>query len=265
MISQKPRTIAWPVRALAVSILLCLFAGTLPVLGQEIPPRSNRSVNDYAGVLQPAERDALEALNREVWARSKVAITVVVIDDLGGFPIEDYANRLGRAWGIGSRQENRGILFLIAIKDRRVRIENGYGVEGYLPDGRVGEIIREDVIPHFKQDDYSRGIVQGNLRLAELTAREFGFELTAATAPAARRGAQGRGGRRGRSVLGTIFSLLFLVFFVIFAIRHPFLALLLISGMGGRRGGFSSGGFGGGGFGGFGGGSFGGGGASGSW
>lgn len=251
--------------AVCLALLVGIFS---PLHAQDFPPRPNRSVNDYAGVMDPGDRNALEALNQEVLGKTGVAIVVVTMQDLGGYDEADYANRLGRAWGIGSGENDRGILFLISVGDRRVRIENGYGVEGYLPDGLTGAILDRYVIPHFRNGDYSKGIVQGNLQLAALTAKEFGVELSGGVQAGPIQPVSRTQGSRGRGILGTIFLILFFIFFIPFAIRHPFLALLLLSGMrGGGRGSFGGGGFGsgGGGFGGFGGGSFGGGGASRGW
>ena len=186
--------------------------------------------------------------------------------DLGGLTIEDYANRLARAWGIGGADTDRGVLFLVAVDDRQVRIENGYGVEGYLPDGLTGTLLRQQVLPHFRDNDYSTGILNGNLQLAALTAAEFGFELSGAPAVAPLRRSPRSGERQPRGLLANLFALVIFILFIGFAIRNPWMALFLFAAMrGGGRGFGGGGGFGGGSFGGFGGGSFGGGGASGSW
>jgi uncharacterized protein len=158
---------------------------------------------------------------------------------------------------------------LIALNDRKYRIEVGYGLEGVLPDSLVGGIGRQYLVPNFRKGDYSTGIYAATVVLANKIAADAGVKISGLPTPGKVDPEKNR--KSGTSFIGKIFSLLFfLVIFIVF-IRNPrsFLALLLLSSMGGRQGpwGGSGGGFGGGGFGSFGGGGggFGGGGASGSW
>ncbi|HEY3175202.1 MAG TPA: TPM domain-containing protein [Candidatus Polarisedimenticolia bacterium] len=255
------------------------LASFLPVwAAYTIPAKKDRSVHDFAGVLPRDDALAIEALSREVWGRGKVSIVVVTIKSLEGEAIEELTLRWGREWGIGGAGENRGILFLVAVADRKARIENGYGAEGYLPDGLAGAILDEEAIPHFKDGDYATGIRRTVGRLALLTAKEYGFQLTGELAPRVPR----------RLVSGGVkLALLILIILLMSGGLPSLLWLFLLGGArGGRRGrrggppwylggpggsggfggGFGGGGsLGGGGFGGFGGGSFGGGGASRGW
>ena len=263
-------------KTLLISILLGLLWSTAPGLATvQIPPRKDRAVHDYAGVVLREDSLAIETIAREVWGRGKVAIVVVTLKSLEGEPIEDVALRWGREWGIGGKDENRGILLLVSIGDKKARIENGYGVEGYLPDGLAGRILDEEAIPYFKRGDHSVGIRRVVERLAILTAKEYGFTLTGDLSP-----------RVPRKLLSGGALLLILVLIILFlggGLPSILWWLLLGGGRGRRRGGrrgppwfmggggFGGGGFGGGsfggggGFGGFGGGSFGGGGASRGW
>jgi uncharacterized protein len=93
---------------------------------------------------------------------------VVTVPSLDGMTIEEYANRLFAAWRIGKKAHNNGVLFLVAPADRKVRIEVGYGLEPVLPDGLAGEIIRANVLPRFKEGDYTRGIRDGLTRVATI-------------------------------------------------------------------------------------------------
>jgi len=133
-----------------------------------------------------------------------------------------------------------------------MRIEVGYGLEGALPDAKAGRIRRDVITPYFKAGTPAKGIVMGVAALSQEVATEYGVTLT---------GAATRYQARAPRKQNPLFTILFLIFFIPFAIRHPFLALMLISG---GRGGGRSGGFGGGG-GGFGGGMSGGGGSGGGW
>jgi len=243
-----------------------------------IPPRTDHAVHDFAGVILNDDRKAMEDLAREVWDKSKVAIVVVTIKSLEGEALEDLTLRWGREWGIGDKKDNRGILVLVAVGDRKARIENGYGVEEYIPDGLAGQLLDEEALPRFRSGDYSLGLRHLVERLAQLTAKRYGFELTGKISSRVPRAAVG----------GGIRLLILLVVMILFAGGVPSLLWLLLLGGRGRRtrrrgppwywgggGGIGGGGFGGfgggggggmgGGFGGFGGGSFGGGGASRGW
>ena len=184
------------------------------------------------------------------------------IPRLDGEPIEDFAVRVGKQWGVGRKGEDRGVVVALAIQERRVFIATGYGVEGFLPDGKVGGILDSEVLPSLRRDAWSEGMVRASAALTREAAAEYGVlidDLAQAPAPRA---------TRGRGGISRIVPFLILAAIVFLVIRQPWL-LLMLMGSGGRRGrgGFRTGGFGGGGFGGgtgfggFGGGGFGGGGA----
>jgi uncharacterized protein len=223
--------------------------------------------------MRAADIAAVEALSREVWEKAHVAIVVATVPDLGGESVEEVSIRLAKSWGIGGK-DDRGVLLFAAIQDRKARIEAGYGVEGYLPDGRTGEILDHDILPRFRAGDISSGLRAGVERVAFLTSQEFGFTIAGLRAPPRPRGGGGT----------SPFTLLLIgIIAFVFLLRARSLGngnfltgvLLLLAtsrGRGNRRGGPFSGGFGGGGFGsggggfgGFGGGGFGGGGASRGW
>lgn len=103
---------------------------------------------------------------------------MVIIDTLQGLTVEDYAVELFRRWGIGQKGKDNGVLLLVAIKDREMRIEVGYGLEGAIPDGKAGRIRDEYIIPYFKEEDYSKGVYYGYLALAKEVAKEYNVELT---------------------------------------------------------------------------------------
>lgn len=209
-------------------------------------------VSDFAGVINQQYKTAINALVSELESKTSSEIAVVTVSDLGGNSIEDYSVELFEEWGIGKKGKNNGVLFVAAIKDRRVRIEVGYGHEGIITDGISGEILDKYVLPEFKKNDYGRGMLVGTIVLANLIAKDAGVTLTGKTIQ--------RGPGRKPTLLQSIFKIIFFFIMLIVFIRHPFLFLLF---MGGGRGG-GGGGFGGG-FGGFGGGMSGGGGASRGW
>jgi len=130
----------------------------------EIPnpkARDNTWVTDLPGRLRPDTVQQLNSLIDQLERETTAEMAVVVIHSLDGRSIEEFAVDLYRHWGIGQRETNNGLLFLWAVNDRHVRVEVGYGLEPFLPDGKVGAILDHHVIPHFKAEDYDQGVLQG--------------------------------------------------------------------------------------------------------
>jgi len=231
--------------------------------------RPSNYVNDFAGVLDSGTVTRLNALCLEVEQKTKAQIAVVTIRSLDEETVEGFAEALFRQWGIGGKQDNRGVLVLLAVQDRKYRVETGYGVEAILPDGKVGSFGRE-MVPDLRRADYSAAITLITNRIAQTIADDAGVKLTGATV---------RPRKKRADIPAWLIFLIFVALFGGFPVLGFILQLLgLISGRSYRRhwsgggfgGGWSSGGGdwgggGGGGFGGFGGGSSGGGGASGGW
>jgi uncharacterized protein len=248
-------------------VLLTLVA--IPSSMAEKPfPKPRGLVNDFAQVIPPDSEQKLEAVTNELLQKTGTAVVVVTMPDIGGAEYNDYANRLYSAWGIGQKGADKGVLVFVTVQERKMRIETGYGVEGILPDGLVGEIRDRYMIPYFKANRFGEGLLNGTTAIAQVIAKDAGASLSGQppTRPAP--------SRKRRSVLSFLPYLFFILFFIVAARRRRgswllFLPFLLGGGRshGSRRvGGFggSFGGFGGG-FGGFGGGMSGGGGAGGSF
>jgi uncharacterized protein len=226
------------------------------------------AVSDFAGILSARSRAGLEQLCTAVYRQTGVALVAVTVDEVD--EIDGFANRLYERWGIGTKETDEGVLVVIAVHNRAMRIETGYGVEGYITDAHAGRIIRDIARPHLGRNDWDRGVAATVLALAELIAREKGVALND-IASRSQQPSAGRAGEASRSV--GVMNLLFLGILVLFFIATPFgramLPWLLLSAMSGHRRTYYGGGFGGGfsrgGFGGFGGGMSGGGGASGNF
>ncbi len=255
------------------SIIILLLAATLAFsqesfdLDKLLKQKPTKLVNDFTGTLTP---DQVQTLERKLVAfddSTSTQIAVVIIPSLDGRDVADYNIELGRAWGVGGKENNNGVVLLIAKNDRKLNIATGYGVEGALPDLTSKQIIDNIIVPNFKGDDYYRGIEEGTDAIIQAVKGEY-------KAPANYNKNKGSGGI-GR----IIFIIIMIVIFLAvsggkggggsFMSRRGAAAwtignILLNSG---RGSGWSGGGgsSGGGGFGGFGGGSFGGGGSSGSW
>ena len=246
--------------------LLCVTAA--PVLqAKESPlPKPAGFINDFAGIVSGEDRQRLEALAIEIEKKTTCEVTLVTIDSTKPYPIEDYAVRLFKEWGIGKKGKDNGVLLLIAKDDRKMKIEVGYGLEGAIPDALAKKIIAQYITPHFKEGNYSKGVLVGMAAIAGLIAKEYNVGLTggvpAVPLPQEETTAQ--------KIFGLIFTVIFILLFL--SLRMGFFWLFFMPGTYRRRGGFwHGGGYGGnsggfsGGFGGFGGGLSGGGGASGGW
>ena len=225
----------------------------------EVPELWGTRVHDEANLLSAAAVSTLEQLLKRHEDSTTNQIAVLIIPSLKDVPIEDYAFRVAETWKLGQAEEDNGALLLIAVQDRQVRIEVGEGLEGVLPDAVCNQIIRNEIAPNFRQNNYEQGVIHAVTAMIGAIGGEYQAEETPVAS------------RRGRK--GSIWTTLIILAIIIF-----------ISRMGGgrgnyRRGGWSSGagwyggfgrggGGGGGGFGGGfsgGGGGFSGGGSSGSW
>jgi len=198
----------------------------------------------------------MEILTKEVLQKTGTSLVVVTMETIGDADVPTYVNQLYQTWGIGKKGEDKGVLIFLALKERRIRIETGYGVEGILPDGRVGEILDTYVVPFLKEGQYGKGLYNALAAVSDVIAKDANVELTGELKvyrPPRR--------RVRRIGLFPLFIIIFILFSFLRRGRRGILPLLILSSMGGR-GGFG-GGFGGfgGGFGGFGGGMSGGGGA----
>ena len=126
-----------------------------------IKPTEEFYINDYANILDEEFENKVIELNKELYAKTGAQIVIVTINDLDGKPIEDVANETFNDFQIGSNEKDNGILIIMALNDRRIRIEIGYGLEETLNDAKVGRIIDQYMIPFLKNDQFSEGIENG--------------------------------------------------------------------------------------------------------
>jgi uncharacterized protein len=144
----------------ALLVLAALLLSPLVALAQSFPALTGRVV-DAANLLQPAERAALESKLKAHEDRTSDQVVVATVPTLGELTVEDYANRLLRQWQIGQKARNNGVVFLVAPRERKVRIEVGYGLEGALTDALSKIIITTAVAPRFQQNDFAGGLNAG--------------------------------------------------------------------------------------------------------
>lgn len=246
-------------------LVVCFAFGPAAWAGPSIPPAPADSIyiQDYANVVSADSKKRINELGGQLAAKTKAQIVVVTVRSLGETPLEEYALAVLRGWSIGDPKLNNGVLLLVAVDDRKYRIEVGYGLEGALPDAKTGQLQDEYMLPYFRQGNYDQGIMNGFLAVAKVVAGEYNLELKTPAQPAAK--AQAPAGQSWWDALpwwmqllvGAGALLLFVIDWLFFGGRITWLLLSLLRSRGGGGGG--------GGRGGYGGGSGGGGGSSRSW
>lgn len=161
---------------LAATLLLALlvFTAALPALFVAVPARAGGEfpepsgfVNDYAGILAAGERERIEEVCRSLKAATGAEMAVVTVASTGDQTIQMYAVRMFQAWGVGEKGRDNGVLILVAVEDRQVWVEVGYGLEGILPDGKVGAILDRHLVPAFREGRYGDGLYACARALAE--------------------------------------------------------------------------------------------------
>jgi uncharacterized protein len=265
------------------SALLIFFLFSISAIAQiekVIPPRPSppRLVNDFTHTLTPEQVQALENKLVAYDDSTSNQIAIVIIPTTNDYPIEDVALGILRQWGVGSKENNNGIVILVAIDDHKIRIETGSGLEGAVPDITAKTIIDNDITPNFKEGNFYRGLDEATDNIIKAAAGEY-------KAP---EGYNQKGNNKG-SGFAKILPAIIIIWIILrifggggrggrgggMMSRRGYrgfgagwiIGSLLSGGGGGSSGGGWSGGGGGGGggFGGFGGGGGGGGGASGGW
>jgi uncharacterized protein len=156
-------------RAAPIALALCLACAGL--LARQAFPKATGFVNDFANILDEPSRASIDRLLTDVERSTTAQIVFVSVPSLNGMHEDEYANKLFKEWGIGNKKEDNGVLVLVAPNERAMRIEVGYGLEGVLPDGLAGEIIRTQFTPRFKAGDYPGGIRAGMARVADVVAK----------------------------------------------------------------------------------------------
>lgn len=252
-------------------ILIALFLTVLytGAFAQDYPAKPNTLVNDYTGTLSESQKQQLESKLVAFDDSTSTQIAIAIVKSVGEYDINEYALGLGRSWGVGGAKNSNGVMIVVALGDRKIAMQTGYGVEGVLPDIITKRIIENEIKPAFKAGDYYAGLDAGTTAIIKYTKGEYKNDN-----PRAAKKGGGSGG---------ILAIIIIVVVIIIIIRKGgggnggqviggrgvgealFWGALLGSGRSSGSGWGGGGSSGGGGFGGFGGGSFGGGGSSGSW
>jgi uncharacterized protein len=157
------------------SFLLLLCQGLL--VGADFP-RPSGLINDFAGLIPQGDKQRMDMLAKEVLQKTGTSVVVATMQAIGDADVPTYATQLYQAWGIGKKGEDKGVLIFMALKERRIRIETGYGVEGILPDGLVGEILDKYAVPFLKKDQYGKGLYNALAAVSQVIAKDANVQLT---------------------------------------------------------------------------------------
>ncbi len=226
------------------TLLICLWCAVLPVSALDIPaPTRNFFVNDYADVISPPDRNTLQQRAENLYHACDAQVVVVTLESLEGEAISDVSLRLARQWEIGDKDKDNGILLIFSESEPRVRIEVGSGLEGALPDSKVGRLLDTYMLPAYP--DYSAGLVATQSAIINEIYIEYGISPDGDYTPIDDYDDnQDEGGLFSR-----LFKIAGAIFLIYLFISHPRLLLYLLYFGGGRggRGGRGGGGFSGGG------------------
>jgi len=231
--------------------IICLFVIlSFPLSAQPEVPLLKQWANDFTGTLNKSQLETLNFRLKTFEDSTSNQLVMLMIASLDDYPVEYYSHEVAQKNKIGTGENDNGALLLIAKNDKKLRIEVGYGLEGALPDALASSIIRNEIVPHFKKENFYEGITEGINAIISAIGGEYKVKRDNSTDD------------ERPQIIPIIFMILIGLFMFFFRGRGGRRSGIFLGGLGGGRGGFSSGGFGG--FSG-GGGSFGGGGASGSW
>lgn len=240
------------------AVLICLTISSLSY-SDTIPLKPSGYVVDLAGIIDNATESKLTSFLSELEQKTTAQLVILTIKSLEGASLEEFSIEIAHnKWKLGQKDKDNGVLFLIAMAEKKYRVEVGYGLEGILPDSRVGSIGRDFLVPFFKNGEFSKGVYTATLVMANDIASDAGVTISGMPS------VQNVPNRKPPSLASKIISFIVIIILLIFFIKNPklFMLFLLFSAMGGRGGSWSGGR---GGFGGGGGGGFGGGGSSGGW
>jgi uncharacterized protein len=144
---------------LLVIVFFGAYPGLLLAVTPPIPAQPSQYVMDLAGVIDANTKARLNAMLKDLEANTTAQVVVLTLNSLEGEPIESFSHQTAVKWGLGQKGKDNGVLITVAVKDRKYRLEVGYGLEATLPDSLVGSISRQYLVPNFRKGDFSTGLV----------------------------------------------------------------------------------------------------------
>ena len=162
--------------AVLLAFVLTLSGSTLAAFGKIPSATKEFYVNDYAGVFSDTWKEELCKAGEQLYEDTTAQLVVLTVDTTDGEDISDYAVETGRKWGIGSKKKNNGVLIVLSVSDRKVWVSVGYGLEGKLPDSKIGRLLDEYAVPSYKDNQFEKGTVELYYALLNEIREEYGLE-----------------------------------------------------------------------------------------
>ncbi|MCX5891243.1 MAG: TPM domain-containing protein [Deltaproteobacteria bacterium] len=247
-----------------VLALFWLYPAFLPAVTPPVPAHPSQYVVDLAGVIDAPTEARLNAMLHDLEAKTTAQVVVLTIKSLDGEPIENFSHQTAVKWGIGQKGKDNGVLLTVAVKDKKYRIEVGYGLESTLPDSLVGSIGRQYLVPNFRQGDFAAGIVAAVTEITKtISGGKVGVPGTQSQPPYHWETVPKKPSKSLSPLTAILLTIFIIMLLVVIILSRPWIWFFgggwfsgggWSSGGGGDSGGFSGGG-----------GDFGGGGASGDW
>lgn len=165
-------------KTLIITLILSIVL-SLSTMAINLPnPTNDFFVNDFANVIDDDVENELQSIGASLYKQTTAQVVVVTVNSLDGYDVNEYALELGREWGVGSEENDNGVVLLLSVNDRKVTIQVGYGLEGCLPDGKTGRILDQYGVPHFTYDDFSTGLSDTYKVLVSTVCEEYGVQLS---------------------------------------------------------------------------------------
>ncbi|WP_026314641.1 TPM domain-containing protein [Heyndrickxia acidiproducens] len=168
------------VAAIALSLLFAVLGGGVAASADaDIPsPSGDIYVQDFAGVLTDGQKQEMISLGKQLHAETKAQVAVLTVDTIGkNTTLEEFSNQAFRKYGLGDEKLNNGVLIVLAMKDEKIRIEVGYGLEGALPDGKIGRILDQYALPYLKENKPDQAIANTYKKVVNETAKEYNVDI----------------------------------------------------------------------------------------
>lgn len=201
------------------AFIMCLLVG-VTAYAAEIPAHTDDFyVNDYAGIFTDEQIERIVKAGEELYDATSAQVVVLTIDTTEGEEISNYALEVGRAWEIGTKKQNNGVLIVLAVEDRSVWVAVGYGLEGQLPDSKTGRLLDENAIPYYENDEFGDGTEQLYFAIVNEVRQEYGMETV--EVPEA--------GSDGDAVLILVGAIIVLIFIIVI--------IVVVKQIGGKGGG----------------------------
>ena len=159
-------------------VIILIFSLSFSSIAISLPePTNNFFVNDFVDIINEYDESEMMKIGADLYEQTTSQIVVVTINSLDGYDVDEYALELGRKWGVGSEENDNGVVILLSLSDREISIQVGYGLEGCLNDGKVGRILDDYAIPYLSENDYSTGLIEVYKAVSYVICEEYGVEL----------------------------------------------------------------------------------------